>query len=47
MGIADCQREKDLCSYLNVTKFPALAQLTSNTINIVDEQQFLLKEGLV
>jgi hypothetical protein len=47
MGIADCQREKELCSHLNVTNFPALVQLTSNTINIIDEQQFLLKEGLV
>lgn len=37
MGIADCQREKQLCDHLNVTHFPTLVQLTNSTMAHIDE----------
>ena len=47
LGITDCEREKALCSHLNITHFPTLIELTSTAMNIVDEQSFLVTEGLI
>jgi len=47
LGIADCSREKILCSHLNITQYPTLAVLTNSTVVVLDEQQFLVEEGLI
>jgi hypothetical protein len=47
LGIADCSREKELCVLLNVTHHPTLAVLTDTTVEVLDEQQFLVQEGLI
>jgi hypothetical protein len=47
MGITDCQIEKGLCDHLNITQFPTLTLLTSNSMTILDEYKLLEHEGLI
>jgi protein-disulfide isomerase-like protein with CxxC motif len=47
MGIADCQIEKGLCDHLNITHFPTLTLLTSNSMTVLDEYKLLEHEGLI